>query len=113
MYTIPRYGIHCITLQNSVKVINFALLENPFRLLHIGESLDGDNKAIHSLVGVAACKAVLDTVIHVPFKDNLRNLIERAFGGANLGEHVFAWRIAVYHAVDRLNLPYYLLESYV
>ena len=75
-----------------------------FLLDHVCKSLDGLGEVGDGLVGVAVLDAVADTVVDVPFQNDLSDLVQGGLGGVDLGEDVLAGDVLIDHAVDGLHL---------
>ena len=75
-----------------------------FLLDHVCKPLDGLGEVGDGLLGVAVLDAVADTVVDVPFQNDLSDLVQGGLGSIDLGEDVLAGDVLIDHAVDGLHL---------
>lgn len=75
--------------------------------------LDRSREVPDRLIGVAVGDAFADSVLQVSLENDLPSFVERALGGVNLQENVFAGHVFVDHFVDGRHLSDDFLEAAV
>lgn len=72
--------------------------------------LDRLGKIGYRLIRVAMLDPFPDTVIQVPFQNDLADLVQSAFCGVDLHQNIFARNVLVDHLIDRVDLAYDFIE---
>ena len=78
-----------------------------------GGVLHGVRKFFDRLFGVTIFNAFLDTMLQMPFQNNLSHTMYRALYCVDLNKDFFAGHILIHHFVDRLHLTENLIETSV